>query len=283
MAIKNLFQKKIPFTPLKKQIQVGGIIGFFVFFILWVFQPFGTYEFSIAFKSLFLLGYGVLTSVSYIVFFIAGIAIFPKWFASERWNLLKELFIFILVFNFMAFICLIYHHQFVGNYSITFSVYFDFLKYSALVGVLPFSVLYYQKWITLGLTTAEKTEHKEKTAPQNILFFSNNKKESPVVIPENEILFLKSEGNYVEIFSYRNGQLQKHFIRNTLNHVTTRLPAQNFPKVHRSYVVNKTYAKSIRLDGSGYELLFGIENIKVPVSRSSVKEIKSWFEAGNRQ
>ena len=248
----------------------GSIVGFFVFFILLVFQPFGTYDFSMANKSLFLLGYGVISATTYIAFYTLGILLLPKWYNAKNWNLLKELITFFLVFNLMTLACLFYHQQIIGGYYITLPVYFNFLKYSLAVAFLPFFILYYQKWISRRLTIVSE-EHNTEPKINIIKFSGTNKNELPVELAENDILYLKSDGNYIEIVNIAH---QKQLIRNTLNNVFAQLPSNNFCKIHRSYIVNLSHIKSISLDGSNYELHLNSSQIKLPVSRSMVKELK---------
>ena len=275
MANKNFLFRGIPPTPFRKQITAGGIIGILVFFILFVFQPFGTYEFSSANKSLFLFGYGVINTLSYIGFYAAGFLLFPRWFSFSNWNLLKETTCLILVLLLMTLMSLLYHHQFVGNYQLSLSVFLNFMKYSSAVAVVPFSILYYQKWIHFKFThdlndMADETE----SSIQTITFDSNNKNEPSVILPENEILFIKSEGNYIEIVKWDQQAIQRHIIRNTLNNVLSVLPDHKFSKIHRSFVVNLYFADKIVLNGSVYELTLSVMDQKLPVSRSMVKELK---------
>lgn len=270
---KNFLLQNIPLTSLPGQILIGGIIGSLVFFILLVFQPFGTYNFSIAHKTLFLLGYGILTAASYLLFYLFGFLFFPKWFDPQKWNLLKEIVAFFVVFNLMTLACLVYHQQLVGGYYITLPVYFGFLKYSIAVGCLPFLVLYYQKWISSRLTKVD-VDIENESENKTVKFCSTNKNESPVELFENEILFLKSDGNYLEIVSLNASKMEKHLIRNTLNNALSQLPIENFMKIHRSYIVNLRYIQAITLDGSNYELQLKDVPTKLPVSRSMVKPLK---------
>ncbi|MCG6188103.1 LytTR family DNA-binding domain-containing protein [Maribellus maritimus] len=262
---------------MKKQLKAGVIIGLFVFLILWIFQPFGTYEYTIAFKALFLLGYGLISAFSYILFFSAGFFFFKKWFSEDKWNISKEIITFVTVFCFLGFLSLLYHHQFTGSRKISFSEYIYFMKFVFLVGIFPFAVLYYQKWLTLKLALSKDDRTPTEENVEYITFYSNNKKESPVTLPEQAVLFLKAEGNYVEIVSILNKHQQKYLIRNTLNQISEDLP-DNFSKVHRSYVVNKQRAKNLLIEGSSYKLQFDLDDIKIPVSRAAVKKIKIWLQ-----
>lgn len=275
MANTNILFRHIPHTPLKQQLVAGGIIGLMVFFILLVFQPFGTYGFSMANKSLFLFGYGIIAALCYIAFYTAGHLLFPRWFSSARWSVIKEAACLIFVVLLLTLASLIYHHQVIGNYTMNGLAFLNFLKYSVSVALVPFSVLYYQKWIQFRLvvrTPFSADEPANKT--QSITFISNNKNEPSVTLPENEIVFIKSEGNYIEVMHWNGEKLQRYIIRNTLNNVLSVLPEQLFGKIHRSYVVNLNFAEKVLLSGSSYELCLAGFDQKLPVSRSMVKDLK---------
>ena len=88
-------------------------------------------------------------------------------------------------------------------------------------------------------------------------FFIKNKGEL-IKVELNQILFLEAYDNYCKLYTKQ----KKHLISHSLKHVSTKLPALQFLKVHRSYVINYPKIDSIQ---EGYVF---IENHKIPVSRS---------------
>ncbi|MFK7952330.1 MAG: LytR/AlgR family response regulator transcription factor [Ekhidna sp.] len=73
-----------------------------------------------------------------------------------------------------------------------------------------------------------------------------------------EILFVKSDGNYLEIHL----QHKKHLVRSKLNDFIERLPKNTFLKVHQRYIIN---IEALEIIGSGFVKVAGIE---IPVSKS---------------
>ncbi|MCG9911448.1 MAG: response regulator transcription factor [Flavobacteriales bacterium] len=73
----------------------------------------------------------------------------------------------------------------------------------------------------------------------------------------HDILFLKSEGNYVEIHQ----KDKVHTVRNTLSGICAQLPESLFIQTHRSFVVNKNHVERV---GAGEVVLGGQV---VPLSR----------------
>ncbi|MCA0430996.1 MAG: response regulator transcription factor [Bacteroidetes bacterium] len=78
-----------------------------------------------------------------------------------------------------------------------------------------------------------------------------------VIIKHNDILFIESEGNYLNIYT----SLKKHLIRMTLEEMFELLSNDNFVKVHRSYVINKTKVTTFNKK----EIEIG--EYKIPLSR----------------
>ena len=245
-------------VPLQKHLKAGGVIGGITFLILWIFQPFGTNDFAISNKMLFLAGYGVIAAFTYMAFYALGYALFPKWFNAGRWNLFREVFSLLLVLLLISFFSLIYHHWFTGEDKVTFIGYLQFLKFCLLVAVWPFAILYYQKWLQAKLKVAPNDTFKETDesidADTLLVFESKNKNEDSVTVPADKIVWLKAEGNYVEIISCENSVIRK--------------------QVHRSYIVNFDFVRKLNANGSNYELILDGFEITLPVSRKLVRDIR---------
>ena len=76
----------------------------------------------------------------------------------------------------------------------------------------------------------------------------------------NEILFAKSEGNYIDLFTSK----KIYTLRNSLDWLLENLPENEFKKTHRSYVVNVKKIEKITSKS-----VF-INNTEIPVSRNSL-------------
>lgn len=72
----------------------------------------------------------------------------------------------------------------------------------------------------------------------------------------NEILYIKSDNVYVEIFTEGNRFIQRKF----LSQISEELPNQ-FVRIHRSYLVNLDQVTNRK------KSYFMIDNTKIPVSR----------------
>jgi two-component system, LytTR family, response regulator LytT len=80
----------------------------------------------------------------------------------------------------------------------------------------------------------------------------------------NEILFIKGEGNYLEI-NLQNGN--KHLIRSTINNFIQNLSQYAFFQCHKSYVINLEY-----IDIVSYTFV-KIKEYEIPLSKSKKEEL----------
>lgn len=80
----------------------------------------------------------------------------------------------------------------------------------------------------------------------------------------NKILFIKSDDNYIEIYTKDKKYIQRLCLKNLYNEIASK----GFIRVHRSYIVNKHHLKKIKNHQAE------IEHFKIPVSRTYLKAFK---------
>lgn len=84
-----------------------------------------------------------------------------------------------------------------------------------------------------------------------------------ISINKNNIYYLKANGNYWEVITKAGSQL----LRTTLDDLILNLPATDFFRIHRSYIVNRNYISGIKHDQ------LKICGTTLPVSRTYSKEL----------
>lgn len=119
----------------------------------------------------------------------------------------------------------------------------------------------------------ELTEQIESVKRENhILPDSFLTLKSKAVLPVAQIVYIKSDGPYVEI--YLKTKTKPEVDRNSLKGILNSLPQEGFLQTHRSYIVN---IESIR---SVYSSRLVLENeSEIPISRSFKEDINRIFKA----
>lgn len=173
----------------------------------------------------------------------------------------KKYFVFALAYLFMivgAFISVLYH-----SYGLVDAMLWNLpiLLYTSLFEIILLIV-------ALGFIVKEFIEDKElllgkieTQRKQNLVKFLVLKNKQKVYV--STLKYIKSEGNYLEFFSEK----EKALDRNKIKEILKQLPT-NFVRVHRSYIINKNYIKSVN---STFVIL--LPEIEIPISRTFKENI----------
>jgi len=92
---------------------------------------------------------------------------------------------------------------------------------------------------------------------------------SHVIIPQNEILYLESDGNYIHVIS----ENKKLLVRQSLDSIMNELDPGQFFKIHRSYVIN--IQKVIKYSKKEVQLA----DITLPISRNMADNFEKFMHS----
>lgn len=114
---------------------------------------------------------------------------------------------------------------------------------------------------------------------EKVTFISENRKES-LSFNVNDLVVLRSSGNYVEIYHKSGKMVNKSLIRQTLSKVEESLTVYpQFYRIHRCYLVNtKCTSKLSQVSGSYSLNLQGVD-FEIPVSRNKQSEVRKLISA----
>lgn len=118
-----------------------------------------------------------------------------------------------------------------------------------------------------SIQIALKANTKPETSFLLIKEHNNN-----VKINYDEILYIESNSNYINIFT----RTQKIITRQSLDWVESELPENQFMRIHRSYMVNiravqRTHSKSVF-----------IGEIEIPISRANASKMAEYLRKGTK-
>lgn len=92
-----------------------------------------------------------------------------------------------------------------------------------------------------------------------------------VLIPQDEILYLESDGNYVQVISKN----KKILVRQPLDSLLAELDPKQFFKIHRSYIIN--ISKLIKYSRKEVKM----QDVTLPVSRNLADEFEKFMRSIN--
>jgi len=220
--------------------------------------------------------------------------LFRKFFASENWNVGKEIFNNILYIIVIGITTGLVHIMLSRFYYLQpterLPQIFRFIFVSVLlVSPLPLfilallnrnSVLFsnFQHVRELNEMIEAKSLQDESANFKEQLTLMGTTKDS-VVLEPNHLLYVEAYGNYVKVnYSDKTGVKQK-ILRATIGKIEESL--QNYPyliRCHRAFIVNANNIIHIEGNSQGYRLSLRYTNEKVPVSRAYTKTLKEQIE-----
>ena len=151
---------------------------------------------------------------------------------------------------------------------------------TALVLLLPYSVLWlYFSW-------RDKKEQIERLADyppslestRNMIPFYDDKGILKFSIKKENLLYLESAENYVNICYLNKGKVSKYLLRDTLKKIEENFSGTEIIRCHRSYMVNFEKVKVIRKDRDGLKLEFDNPSVTdIPVSKTYINTVMQTF------
>ncbi len=182
----------------------------------------------------------------------------------------------------LALVSFSFYVHYVGSVHLTISIMF---KLGLISLVLPISLWLHdlikdlkkqnealRKKLEIFEEKVEKYEEDYLSKP--IEFSSDSNSESLNLLIE-DVAFIKSADNYVEIVFKEGDILKSKLIRNTLKNIEQELkPYPNFIRCHRICIVNSHYIDKLNKDFSSHWLSIKGYDERIPVSRQYLLKLK---------
>ena len=151
---------------------------------------------------------------------------------------------------------------------------------TALVLLIPYSILWlYFSW-------RDKKEQIDRLADstpfpdnsRNMIPFFDDKGILKFSIKKENLLYLESAENYVNICYLNKGKVSKYLLRDTLKKIEESFSGTEIIRCHRSYIVNFDKVKVLRKDKDGLKLEFDNPSVTdIPVSKTYVNTVMQTF------
>lgn len=288
MKIQRILKKPHPFIFNQYSVLLPSFI---TFLILVIFKPFefGTFETN----QLIILSVIFTVLVGLIV--VLCVALIKRYFRKtieENWTVLNEILLFLFILTVISLVIYVIllnlNHQ-----ANRFELFWIVVLRTLAISFFPILILvlyeqnHHQKIKRQQAERLNQELMKKKssipqkksnpTLPAKIMLTAENKKIA-VQIDPMDLFFVKSDGNYVEIFYQHKQGTRKELIRNSLKAIEKQLPATIFFRCHKSFVVNLQHI--LKVEGNARNLELILKNIeeKIPVSRGKSKTMLQLFQ-----
>lgn len=126
----------------------------------------------------------------------------------------------------------LYYHTFNYWQTFNFGLTEHIIKAVIIYSIPHLVVYFYNKWLSPAADIAENVEASTPTSSTLILVSDTNNKKVSIAI--NDILYFSANPPYVNI----HHPAKKYLHTGTLKSMEANLPAQNFVRIHKSFLVN---------------------------------------------
>ncbi len=146
--------------------------------------------------------------------------------------------------------------------------YFQTLKHTLLVLMLPYSLALLLLFVQEQLQVVQELTLKANR-PVNAETVNISDENGKVImsLASKNILYFKSEDNYILLYYKVDNQLAKELIRTNLKKLEQELSHPNFIRIHRSYMINSQNLVSAAKTSRGYQVKMDLAaEVTLPVS-----------------
>lgn len=255
--------------PKNNKTNIFGVflLGVLCSVFIIIFKPFNIANTTGAlYEYLLLFSLGVLFSLSIYIWDFVIPALFPTSF--KKWTLGRAILWYALMMLFVGALMFLYKSYLGGFRDFTFK---EYLFVCGRVFLISFTVSFF----VLGLVSyLQKSKISSIASNESRFVKASNGREMQLFF--NEILYLESDENYVDIHLLKNGLRKKEVIRSSLKNVEDQLVYATSPiyRCHRKYLINFKYFDIVDASSRSMTIQVKEGETTIPVSKQYVPQIK---------
>lgn len=118
----------------------------------------------------------------------------------------------------------------------------------------------------------------QRAATKGLISFYDERGELQLSVTKENLLYIESADNYINIWYMKNNLPKKLMLRNTLKRTAELLADTGVMRCHRGFMVNMEQVKVLRREKENFYLELGIEGIKdIPVSKTYGDAVIKWL------
>ena len=267
--------KSFPYNPsLRIHFFIGITLGILILFILFFLKPFDSGNSNFPFKTLYFIVFGLIIFTTYIITHVFSVIYYKK---LHVWSLFEEI-TFCLVFIVTAITTAFFYTEIIINKNperLNLNHFLGWFEAMFLgFGILLFipTILLRKRYAKANSKNTEEEEEEGFINSKKITISGSLKKDS-LLVSITDLVYIKSENNYIRIFYFEEQSLEEKLLRGSLTQIKKQLPS--LIKVHRSYIVNPYFIASCKGNKQNAKLYLERIDHSIPIS-------KPYFESVNQ-
>jgi DNA-binding LytR/AlgR family response regulator len=151
---------------------------------------------------------------------------------------------------------------------------------TALVLLLPYSIMWlYFSWRDKQEQIEKMTDNQALSGNlMDLIPFFDDKSVLQLSVKKENLLYVESAENYVNVCYLNRGRISKYLLRNTMKKMEEKFSGTEIIRCHRSFLVNFDKVKIIRKDKDGLKLELDTPSAAdIPVSKTYIENVMRTF------
>ncbi|MFA6813062.1 MAG: LytTR family DNA-binding domain-containing protein [Bacteroidaceae bacterium] len=256
-----------------------------VIFILAIFEPFN-FKLNSLGQVWVLVGFALVTMLVTSIAFVLFPKIFTRFYNPDKWTIGKSLlnnalFLIIMGIGVVCYDYFIIMKQLPEYFPMGFLI--DLFAVLT-IGIVPLSIITIitqNSALKRNLNSSKEINqilseriNPSSTKEDDLISLSGSTKEAISIDPE-DILYIESEGNYVNVHYRQGDKIIYKQLRSTIKQMEESLQNHSmFIRCHRAFIVNINHISSAQGNAQGYQLTLSNVHQEIPVSRTYLKNLK---------
>ncbi|MCV9928824.1 LytTR family transcriptional regulator [Flavobacterium sp. LS1R49] len=268
-------------------IKSSVVVFLIILIFLLLFKPFGVYDPELRMHYFFICFLHAFIPALVLLLYFGVLYYFRKAKNRIKWTLLKEYInigILFIVIGTSSFLIrdLLYNNP--NNWS--WNYFFEEIRNCFVAGIFFYFVLrlssfYFEskKGSSFVLQFIPLVAEPKKTSLNPNIFISTQVKQDDFSLDIDQLLFVKADGNYIELTKYSGDQITTEVKRISLTQFESQIADYpHFFRCHRTYLVNIFKIQNVTGNSQGYLLSFNETDLKIPVSRKQIDSFNNYYQ-----
>ena len=276
--MKKFFQTEININTFYRKIYliIFSVISAFAF--LNFFEPFGLYyDNSISEDEVF--SELIIAMIIVFIILIFSQFILRELFKIKKFNVISLVFWFLFETLLVATTWFVIEISEINDKSNNFNLFVENI-------IVYISIMFIPYFGFISVVNIKDTIEKLKQKDSNSsipkikkeITLKDEKGSVKLVLKTENLLFIQSADNYLEINYLDNEVLSKFLLRNSIKKVENLLYESQIIRCHRSYMINTGRIELVKKTSSGYNITLNkLPNITIPVSKAYTSEVKKYI------
>lgn len=292
--IKAFLNKPYPFIFNRYSVFIPSIITFILIIFL---APlgFGSVDFYERVIIAFIIAFIIACSIFFGVNSLKKV--FPNYVNEENWTIGKEFILYLftllvitLSICFVFIAVLVYQNENTNPIKIFADILVRTAKITFGISIIPIAISilieqknYQKEQFLKAIKLSEKLKKEIKAIKNeypkagNKVLFKSDTNDIELQLDFEDIIFIKSDGNYIEVHYSDKNDVTKKLIRNRIKNIESSLPSHLFFRCHNRYIIHKNYVTKVNGNARGLSLELKNCDEIINVSRSKIKDFESFL------